>query len=185
MQQLLKSQTLEQQLRQVESPSPEIELLKECEAAILTLSGNSTQAESLLTDATTLVGSGRLGPIALLARIKLYKKDAAAALSILAPVQQEASAQPSSHAEYDSLIALVHAHEGKFSEALSAIDNAIALLRQTNDEALHLYCLRVKCQILRSLNRADAAELIEKRIGSGQTASASFDFLLPAYSLGN
>jgi len=185
MQGNLKAENLEQQLRQLESPSPDNELLKQCEAALLALWGKSAAAENLLSGATISVEHGRLGRLALVARIKLYEKDAPAALQILAPFESQAVAQTSSHAEYISLTALVKMQEGKSTEALSDIDNAIALLRQTNDEALHLYCLRVKCQILKSLKRTEAADLIEKRIGTGQKASAAFDFLLPAYTLSN
>jgi tetratricopeptide (TPR) repeat protein/tRNA A-37 threonylcarbamoyl transferase component Bud32 len=161
---------------------PDTGLLTETNAVLLAMGGDAVGAEKSLAAEPLVLKGDRLGGIATMARIMIYNRQALEALSFLCRYREEALKQTASKAEFHVLTALALMQQDKNTEALSEVDQAIIVLRSTSNEALHRYCLRVKCQVLRQLKRGEAAEVIEKTTGRPNPVGAAFDALMPDYS---
>lgn len=150
-------------------------------AAAQAISGDLNSALRTLGDSSLPNSEGRIGHIASRVRILLYAKHNDEALDYLTHFKESAFKQVQSKAEYLALNALCFSSEGKYNQALKLIDEAMDVMKDTDDEALHLYCLRIKCEILRGLKRDEAAALIEKTIGNASLRARPVDFIVPAY----
>lgn len=160
--------------------TPDTGPLTDAIASLEALSGDPAAAEKSLDGSLGFDGE-RMGRIATLCRIYLQQKRCDDAISLLSKFKLSAMKQPLLKGEYHALMALCLLQKQKNHEALKESDQAIDAIKSTSDEALHFYCLRVKCQVLRALKRNDAADLIEQTIGTINPVSAEFDSLLPAY----
>ncbi|MBX9690571.1 MAG: serine/threonine protein kinase [Candidatus Obscuribacterales bacterium] len=135
-------------------------------------------------DRSPLPDAEHLGPVAMSARIILFTKAAPAELNgLLAKYKSKALRKNSMKAEYYALLAQNYLQNSRLSEAMENINLALEAVSKTDEQALHIYCLRIKCKIFRAQNRPEAAELIEKTIGKPNDFCADFDFLLPPYSI--
>lgn len=159
-------------------------LLQDLCATVKTLSGDKEGALQEL-EPKQAYKSGRLGRLATEVRILLYDKQAEAAMKLLLKAKEKALKDLASKAEYRALLALCLTQKGREDEALEEADLAVEAVRKVYDDPLYMYCLRVKCQVLRASGREDAADAIEKIIGKGAASTADFDAILPPYQMQN
>lgn len=162
-------------------PDPRtIEVLNQTAAAILALSGDASSAEAELDKPSGPRGDGS-GLVETKARIMLFDNRPTDTRALLARQEPDSVQKPIIAAEYHALMALILMEEKRYDHSLKEADRSIALLQKTDEQALYFYCLQVKCRILRRMNRAEAAEIIEKTVGRPSAACESFDFLMPFY----
>lgn len=177
-----KSEFLEQSARSLSLRiySRDKDILEDIIAALESLQGKNAKAIQDLEESAS-IRDGRFGSVGTLVRILLSQNHSDEASKVLEAVKSKALKHTVSRSEFHALKALCYLKKSQADTALEEIDQALKDLSNTREEGLHNYCLRIKCAILRRLNRQDAAELIEKSIGKPNPYTESFDNLVPEY----
>ncbi len=150
-------------------------------AASQAIAGDTNAALRTLGDSEINDYSTRLGHVGTHVRILLYAKKEAEALRYLEQFKKAGCKQAQSKAEFLALKALCLCSSGKPDEALNLIDEAMDALKDTDDETMYYYCLKIKCEILRGLKRNEAVEVIEKSAGPSDIHARPFDFIVPFF----